>query len=63
MPGLIEKRDKNMKIDSEEKRRQRADLKQLAKPQTGVDDLKGRFARPTKDIPGVIDNKAQENIQ
>jgi hypothetical protein len=63
VPGLIEKRDENMKIDSEEKRRQRADLKQLAKPQSGVDDLKGRFARPTKDIPGVIDNKAQEKNQ
>jgi hypothetical protein len=56
-PGLVEKRDRNMKIDSEEKRRQRVDLKQLAKPQSGVDDLKGKFARPTKDIPGVIDER------
>ena len=56
-PGLVEKRDKNMKIDSEEKRRQRADLKQLAKPQSGVDELKGKFARPTKDIPGVVDER------
>lgn len=58
VPGLVEKRDKNMKINSVEKRKQRADLKQLAKPQSGVDDLKGRFARPTQDIPGVVDQKS-----
>jgi len=56
-PGLVEKRDKNMKINSAEKRKQRADLEQLAKPQSGVDDLKGRFSRPTQDIAGVIDKK------
>ena len=58
MPGLIEKRDKNMQLDSEEKRNERADLRQFAHPQSGVDDLKGRFARPTNDIPGVIDLKS-----
>lgn len=58
VPGLVEKRDKKLKINSTEKRKQRADLKQFAKPQSGVDDLKGRFARPTQDIPGVIDQKS-----
>lgn len=58
IPGLVEKRDKNMGINSEEERKQRADLKQFARPQSGVDDLKGRFARPTHDIPGVIDKKS-----
>lgn len=58
LPGLLEKRDKAMDIDSADKRRQRADLQKLAKPQSGVDDLKGRFGRPTRDIPGVMDKKS-----
>jgi hypothetical protein len=33
------------------------DLKQLAKPQSGVDDLKAKFGRPTTDIPSVVDQK------
>jgi hypothetical protein len=57
MPGLVEKRDKKMKINSAEKRKQRADLQQLAKPQSGVDDLKAKFGRPTQEIPGVMDQK------
>ena len=57
MPGLVEKRDKKMKINSAEKRKQRADLQQLAKPQSGVDDLKDKFGRPTQEIPGVTDQK------
>jgi hypothetical protein len=56
-PDLVEKRDKKLKIDSAEVRKQRADLKQYAKPQSGVDDLKGRFSRPTSDIPGVADQR------
>ncbi|MEO6825349.1 MAG: OBAP family protein [Nitrosospira sp.] len=56
-PGLVEKRDAEMKINSVEKRRQRMDLKQLAEPQSGVDDLKAKFGRPTTDIPGVVDQK------
>ncbi|SFN72885.1 OBAP family protein [Nitrosospira briensis] len=56
-PGLVEKRDSNMRINSAEKRKQRADLKQFARPQSGVDDLKGRFGRSTQDIPGVVDQK------
>lgn len=56
-PGLVEQRDRNMGVDSAEKRRQRADLRALAKPQSGVDDLKAAFpqARP---IPGVLDKQA-----
>ncbi len=59
-PGLVESRDRNMKIDSGEKRRQRTDLKALAKPQSGVNDLKGKFAGPTTDIPGVVGQKAKK---
>ena len=56
-PGLVEQRDRRMGIDTAEKRRQRADLRPLARPQSGVDDLKAAFpqARP---IPGVVDKKA-----
>lgn len=57
-PALIEKRDKRMGIDSAEKRRQRADLQTMAKPQSGVDDMKGKFGGDTQDIPGVIDKTA-----
>lgn len=57
-PGLVEKRDRKMGISSAQTRQERAELQQLAKPQSGVDDLKGKFARPTQDIPGVLDKKA-----
>ena len=57
-PGLVEKRDKKMKINNAEKRKQRADLQQFAKPQSGVDDLKDKFGRrPTEAIPGVVDSE------
>ena len=58
MPALVAKRDRKLRLDTAATRRQRADLKALAKPQYGVDDLKGKFARPTEDIPGVIDKRA-----
>jgi hypothetical protein len=54
----VEKRDQRFKLNSEEMRKQRADLKQYAKPQSGVDDLKGKFLRPTRDIPGVVDQNS-----
>jgi len=53
LPGLVEERDKKLRIDSMKKRKERADLVASAKPQSGVDDLKGKFSRPTRDIPGV----------
>lgn len=55
IPSLVEKRDKKMNINIEEIYKDRMDLQPLAKPQSGVDDLKGRFGLSTKDIPGVID--------
>jgi hypothetical protein len=57
LPGMLEQRDKTMGIDTARTRRDRADLQPLAKPQSGVDDLKGKFGRPAKDIPGVADIK------
>ena len=56
-PGLVEQRDRKMDVDTAEKRRQRADLRSLAKPQSGVDDLKPAFPQ-AKSIPGVVDRKA-----
>lgn len=55
--GLVEQRDRKMDIDSAHKRRQRADLQSLARPQSGVDDLKSAFVQATP-IPGVVDSKA-----
>jgi hypothetical protein len=57
-PKLLQERDDAMKANTAAKRKQRADLGPLASPQSGVDDLKGKFGRPTTDIPGVIDQKA-----
>lgn len=58
-PGMIEDRDKKMGLNSQEIRRRRQDLVSLAKPQSGVDALKGKFGRPTPEIPGVRDQKSQ----
>lgn len=58
LPNLQEERDTKLKIQTSEKRKERADLRPLAKPQSGVDDLKGKFKRPTQDIPGVVDSRA-----
>lgn len=59
-PGLVERRDERMGIDSEERRRARQDLLPLARPQAGVDALEGRFRRPTQPIPGVVDRNRSE---
>lgn len=58
LPGLSEERDRRMDTNTGETRANRADLVPLAKPQSGVDALKGRFGRPTTPIPGVVDQKA-----
>jgi hypothetical protein len=59
LPNLQEERDTRMKTDTAAKRKKRADLRRLARPQSGVDDLKGRFGRPTQDIPGVSDSRTE----
>lgn len=56
IPSMVDKRDRRMGVISTEKRRQRADLQKMARPQSGVDDLKGKFGRTTTDIPGVVAN-------
>lgn len=57
-PELVEERDRRFKTSTEEKRRQREELTGLAKPQSGVDDLKGKFARPAQPLAGVVDRKS-----
>ena len=56
-PALVEQRDEKMDINSTEKRRQRADLQSLAKPQSGGDELKAAFLQ-AKPIRRVVDKKA-----
>jgi hypothetical protein len=58
LPNLEDARDTRLKIHTGDKRKGRADLRPLAKPQSGVDDLKGKFGRPAQDIPGVTDSRA-----
>jgi hypothetical protein len=57
-PELVEGRDRRIGVSTEEKRRGREDLIPLARPQAGVDALRGAFpsAQP---IPGVVDQAAQ----
>lgn len=58
LPGLVEKRDQRMGISSNGKRDERAELKALAKPQAGVDSLKGKFSTPERPLSDVEDKKA-----
>jgi len=58
LPAMIEARDRRMGLDTAGKRESRRDLVPLAHPQSGVDALKGRFDRPTQEIPGVMDEGA-----
>lgn len=55
LPALVEARDRRLRVSSADKRRDRADLQPLARPQVGVDALKGKFARPVRDLPGVTE--------
>jgi hypothetical protein len=51
--GLVEARDKRMNIDSQKIRKQRRELLKLAKPQVGVDAIKGEFHGPSEPLDGV----------
>jgi len=44
--AMVEARDRRMKLDTLEKRRDRADLEQKAKRQEGVDELEGKLSKP-----------------
>lgn len=57
-PGLAERRDRTLDIDSGEKRRSRADLSSLAHPQAGVDALTSAFPHGKGAPAGVRDKNA-----
>ena len=61
-PGLVQDRDEKLGIDTKEKRRERQDLVKLAKPQSRVDALNGKFTGPTKEISGVVDKNAAQAV-
>ncbi|HVI26874.1 MAG TPA: OBAP family protein [Xanthomonadaceae bacterium] len=52
-PGMVAARDAALDVSTGQRRENRRDLAPLAHPQEGVDALHGRFARPTRPIPGV----------
>jgi hypothetical protein len=54
-PQLLEERDKRMRTDTGQTRKDRLDLQSTAKPQRGVDALKGKFGLNTREITGVAD--------
>lgn len=59
-PALIPRRDRKMQLDTGKERRDRQSMVPLAHPQSGVDDLKGKFPGPTHSIPGVTDIKESQ---
>jgi hypothetical protein len=55
LPGMLEARDKAFDLDTSEIRaRRQEELRQLARPQEGVDALQGKFPRETRAIDGVV---------
>jgi hypothetical protein len=54
-PALLKEREQRLGIDSRERRKARLELRDEARPQEGVDSLKGQFDRPTQELPGVRD--------
>jgi hypothetical protein len=59
--GLSKNVTERWDINTMETCKKRADLQRFAHPQSGVDDLKGKFGHPTQDIPGVVDKKSINN--
>lgn len=57
-PALLDDYFRRLGQPEREAREERAELRELARPQSGVDELKGEFGRPTRELPGVRDSKA-----
>lgn len=53
---LLQSRDQRMKTNTEQRRRNRADLAAMARPQGGVDALAGKFPQAKGTPPGVSDD-------
>lgn len=58
MPGMVDARDKSFGVSTAQKRQERADLRQLAKPKAGVDAMEDKIGWSTRDIAGVAEQKA-----
>ncbi|MDF3030135.1 MAG: hypothetical protein K0R03_693 [Moraxellaceae bacterium] len=58
-PQLLQGRDRRLDTDMAARRRDRTGLQAQARPQEGVDALKGRFGRPAQDLPGVSETQAR----
>ena len=56
MPAMIDARDRRMNLDTADARADRADLSSVARPQGGVDAIKGLFPTATTAPQGVVDN-------
>jgi uncharacterized protein DUF1264 len=59
---LLQSRDKRLNTDSEQRRKDRADLASLAKPQGGVDALAGKF-RHAKGAPAGVSDDGDPNAR
>jgi hypothetical protein len=57
-PGLVERRDEKLDINTNELRKNRQDLVPFAQPQAGVDALKQQFSGPLHPLPGVVEKAA-----
>jgi hypothetical protein len=53
---MVSDRDTRMDFNTADERKDRADLASLARPQGGVDAMKGLFPNATGTAPGVSDN-------
>jgi len=62
-PGLVEQRDKALDLNTSELRKGRQDLVTLAKPQTGVDILQGKFSGSTQAMPRIKDTETSVKDQ
>lgn len=62
-PELLKRRQKELEMELAEIREKRAELLELAKPQKGVDALKGEFGRPTQSIEGVEEKSSSSGNQ
>jgi hypothetical protein len=56
MPGMVADRDRRMDFDTADERADRAEFAPLARPQGGVDAMKGRLSEATGTADGVKDN-------
>ena len=54
-PGMVQARDQRMDLNTSQARKDRADLRPLAKPQGGVDAMAGEFPNAKPPMEGIAD--------